>query len=101
MLWETILLGLALMVAPVFAKYAGYELKKFPYDMVGLAGLFFLLAGAFSLGFWSTMTLFGGLFTQLAHWMTMLGYFFGALSLLFGTLLAALDALRETLHHTV
>lgn len=101
MLWETILLGLALMVAPVFAKYAGYELKKFPYDMVGMAGLFFLMAGAFSLQFWTTMTFFGGFFTHVAHWMTLAGYFFGGLTLLFGTVLAAFDALRETLHHTV
>ena len=97
---ETLLLGLALMVAPVFAKYAGYELKKFPYDLEGLAGLFFLMAGAFSLGFFSTMTMFGGLFTHLAHYMMMLSYFFGAVTLFFGTLLAAFDALRETLHHT-
>ena len=101
MLWETLLLGVFLMVAPVFAKYAGYELKKFPYDLVGLAGLFFLMAGAFSLGFWSTTTFFGGFFTHLAYWMSVLSYFLGAGSLLFGTLLAALDALRETLHHTV
>ncbi len=101
MLWETILLGLALMIAPVFAKYAGYELKKFPYDLVGLAGLLFLMAGAFSLSFWTTLALFGGFFAQLASWMTMLSYFFGALALFVGTLMAAFDAFREMLHHGV
>ncbi len=101
MLWETILLGMALMVAPVFAKYAGYELKKLPYDLVGLAGLFFLMAAAFSQGFWTTTTFFGGFFAHLAFWMTTFSYFLGGASLLFGTLLAGLDALRETLAHTV
>jgi len=47
---ETIILGLACMSAPLFAKYAGYEIRKKPYDMVGVAGLFFLLATAFTVG---------------------------------------------------
>lgn len=47
---DTIMLGLACMIAPVFAKYAGYEVTKKPYDLVGVAGLFFILAAAFTVG---------------------------------------------------
>ena len=49
-MYETIILAIACLSAPLFAKYAGYEIRKKPYDMVGVAGLFFLLAAAFSLG---------------------------------------------------
>ncbi len=47
---ETIILGVACLSAPLFAKYAGYEIRKKPYDMVGVGGLFFLLGAAFALG---------------------------------------------------
>lgn len=49
-MYQTIILGVACLSAPLFAKYAGYEITKKPYDMVGVGGLFFLLAAAFSLG---------------------------------------------------
>ncbi len=49
-MYETIILAVACLSAPLFAKYAGYEIHKKPYDMVGVGGLFFLLAAAFSLG---------------------------------------------------
>ena len=49
-MYETIFLAIACLSAPLFAKYAGYEIHKKPFDMVGVAGLFFLLGAAFSLG---------------------------------------------------
>ncbi len=48
--YETIILAIACLSAPLFAKYAGYEIRKKPFDMVGVAGLFFLLGAAFTLG---------------------------------------------------
>lgn len=50
MMYETIILAMACLSAPLFAKYAGYEINKKPYDMVGVGGLFFLLGAAFHLG---------------------------------------------------
>lgn len=49
-MYETIILAVACLSAPLFAKYAGYEIRKKPFDMVGVAGLFFLLGAAFALG---------------------------------------------------
>ena len=49
-MYETIILGVACLSAPLFAKYSGYEIAKKPYDMVGVGGLFFLLGAAFDLG---------------------------------------------------
>ena len=49
-MYETIILGIACLSAPLFAKHAGYEITKKPYDMVGVGGLFFLLGAAFTLG---------------------------------------------------
>ena len=49
-MYETIILAIACLSAPLFAKYAGYEIRKKPFDLVGVGGLFFLLAAAFSLG---------------------------------------------------
>src|SRR5258708_5916145 len=49
-MYETIILAIACLSAPLFAKYAGYEIHKKPYDMVGVGGLFFLLGAAFALG---------------------------------------------------
>ena len=49
-MYETIILGIACLSAPLFAKYSGYEITKKPFDMVGVGGLFFLLGAAFELG---------------------------------------------------
>jgi len=49
-MYETIILAVACLSAPLFAKYAGFEITKKPYDMVGVGGLFFLLGAAFTLG---------------------------------------------------
>ena len=35
-MYETIILAIACLSAPLFAKYAGYEITKKPYDMVGV-----------------------------------------------------------------
>jgi len=49
-MYETIILGIACLSTPLFAKLAGYEITKKPYDMVGVGGIFFLLGAAFTLG---------------------------------------------------
>ena len=41
-----ILLGIACLCVQFFAKYAGLNVKKMLYDLVGLGGLFFLLTAA-------------------------------------------------------
>lgn len=44
-----IVLGLVGLSAPFWAKLAGYETHRKPFDLVGASGLFFLLAASFQL----------------------------------------------------
>ena len=44
-----ILLAIACLSVQFVAKYVGHNVKKLPYDLVGLGGLFFLLTAASSL----------------------------------------------------
>ena len=48
--YEVIFLGLVCLAAPWLGRLGGYELTRKPFDMVGIAGMFFLLAAAFGLG---------------------------------------------------
>lgn len=41
-----ILLAIACLSVQFVAKYVGHNVKKLPYDMVGMGGLFFLLTAA-------------------------------------------------------
>jgi len=43
---QLILLAIACLSVQFVAKYAGHNVKKLPYDLVGLGGLFFLLTAA-------------------------------------------------------
>ena len=84
-MYETIILAIACLSAPLFAKYAGYEIRKKPYDMVGVAGLFFLLGAAFSLGpskvvFLTNMSTIGSIVSHILGWLfVIVGAFRGAL----------------------
>lgn len=84
-MYETIILAIACLSAPLFAKYAGYEIKKKPFDMVGVAGLFFLLAAAFSLG------------PSKVHFLTNIGEIGSIVSHVLGWLLVIIGAFRSTL----
>lgn len=48
-IYQTLVLAVIALGAPAFAKFAGYELKRKPFELVGCSGLFFLLAVAFGL----------------------------------------------------
>ena len=73
-MYESIILAIACLSAPLFAKYAGYEIHKKPFDMVGVAGLFFLLGAAFSLGpskveFMQKVAVTGSIVSHVLGWM--------------------------------
>jgi hypothetical protein len=51
-MYPLLFLALACLVTPVFAKYAGYEYNKKPFDIMGVSSIWFLLAFAFTTGFW-------------------------------------------------
>ena len=44
-----IVLGLVCLSAPFWAKLAGYETHRKPFDLVGAGGGFFMLAASFQL----------------------------------------------------
>ena len=51
MYYQLIVLGLVCLAAPWLARLGGYETHRKPFDMVGVGGIFFLLAASFGLGF--------------------------------------------------
>ncbi|OGR84080.1 MAG: hypothetical protein A2636_02250 [Elusimicrobia bacterium RIFCSPHIGHO2_01_FULL_64_10] len=87
-MYETIILGIACLSAPLFAKYSGYEISKKPYDMVGVGGLFFLLGAAFTLGpskvdFLVNISKIGTVVSHVLGWlMLIIGSFRGALDVI-------------------
>ena len=50
MYYELIILGLVCLASPWLAEVAGFETGRKPFDLVGVAGMFFLLSAAFGLG---------------------------------------------------
>jgi hypothetical protein len=77
MIYETLALAFVALIAPVFAKYAGYELRRKPFELVGTSGLFFLLSIAFGVlpiqyagiaALWSVV----GIICYFIGWITML-----------------------------
>lgn len=95
-MYETIILAIACLSAPLIAKYAGYEIKKKPFDMVGVAGLFFLLGAAFSLGP-SKVTFL----VQIGTLGSIISHILGWLLVIIGAFRSTLDVLMETEEHSV
>ncbi len=93
---ETIMLGLACMSAPLFAKHAGYEIRKKPYDLVGVAGLFFILATAFAAGPGQIEIL-----KQLSSTGALVSHLLGWVLLVIGALRGTMDVLFEHNHRVV
>jgi hypothetical protein len=86
-----ILLGIACLSVQFFAKYAGMNVKKVLYDLVGLGGLFFLLTAA------SALDITGGdLLRHLVGLVGVISPIMGWLALLGGTVMGVLDLL---IHH--
>ena len=81
---DLIVLGLVCIVAPWFVKMAGYEVHHKPFDLVGIAGIFFLLGAS--------------LFIGVGHvtWLRSLGDFILGLPYVIGVLLLGLGAVWGT-----
>jgi hypothetical protein len=91
---QLILLAVACLSVQFFAKHAGHNTKKLPYDLVGLGGLFFLLTSASGLDF-------GGieLVKSVVMMVAMLSPLMGWLCLLVATFMGVLDLLGHFVHH--
>jgi hypothetical protein len=87
---ELVFLGLVAMLAPVFAKYAGYE-HEGHLDWIGVGGLFFILTAATQIPLFSI----NAAFTSLGHYLGILTQGFGFLFIAIGTLLGVLDVFKN------
>ena len=90
--YELICLGLVCLAAPWFAKMAGYETYRKPFDFVGVAGIFFLLGASFVIG--------GSMVSWLVIEKLLVGISFilGWISLALGALWGAIEVIREPEH---
>jgi len=75
------------------AKYVGHNVKKLPYDLVGMGGLFFLLTAASGLEL-------GGpdIVHSLVGMVSMIAPIMGWFCLLGATIMGVLDILKHLMH---
>ena len=90
-----IFLAIACLSVQFFAKYAGHNVKKLPYDLVGLGGLFFLLTASSGLDL-------GGLdiLKAVVNLVSTISPIMGWLCLLGATMMGCLDLLMHVMAHT-
>ena len=88
-----ILLAIACLSVQFVAKYVGHNVKKLPYDIVGLGGLFFLLTAASGLEL-------GGpeIVHSLVGVVSMIAPIMGWFCLLGATIMGVLDILKHLMH---
>lgn len=96
MIMETLILAVAALVAPLFGKYAGYELHRKPFELVGASGLFFMLTAAFGV-----LPMEGSALSPFWHFAMIASYFIGWLGLLIGAVWEMVDVVwtREAHEH--
>jgi len=90
---QLILLAIACLSVQFVAKYSGHNVKKLPYDLVGLGVLFFLLTSASGLdlgGLEMIHPLVGmvGSLTPILGWFCLLG----------ATIIGVFDILKHLVH---
>jgi hypothetical protein len=90
-MYTILILAVVALSAPLLAHFAGYELHRKPYELVGAAGLFFLLAVAFSTAPLEALKIVFG-------WGFTVSYLIGWVSLLVGAVWALLDVLTTAEH---
>jgi hypothetical protein len=90
---QLILLAIACLSVQFVAKYVGHNVKKMPYDLVGLGGLFFLLTAASGIDL-------GGLdlLRSLVGVVLMYAPIMGWLCLLGATVIEVFDIMKHLMH---
>jgi hypothetical protein len=88
-----ILLAISCLSVQFVAKYVGHNVKKLPYDLVGLGGMFFLLTAASGLEL-------GGpdIVHSLVGMVSMIAPIMGWFCLLGATFMGVLDILKHLMH---
>ncbi len=100
MYYQLILLGLVCFAAPWLARLAGYETHRKPFDMVGIAGIFFLLAASFGLGFGTLIPPAWDLSTwaSVIRALMICSFILGWVALAVGAVWSTVEVLREPDH---
>jgi hypothetical protein len=88
-----IVLGLVCLSAPFWAKLAGYETHRKPFDLVGAGGVFFMLAASFQLA-----TSMSARFAAICNPLMIVSFIIGVVGLLIGAFWTASEVLRESDH---
>ncbi len=81
MMYETLLLAFIALITPLFGKLAGYELRRKPFELVAVSGLFFLLTVAFGV-----LPLQATFLTSIWTFLGIVSYFIGWVALLIGAI---------------
>ncbi len=93
MYYELIVFGIVCLVAPWVAGYVGYEMRRKPFDLVGVAGIFFLLAASFGLG----MNLIP-LLTHFGQVFMIVSFVLGWVAMGVGAIWTTIEIIREPEH---
>jgi hypothetical protein len=88
-----IVLGLVCLSAPFWAKLAGYETHRKPFDLAGASGVFFMLAASFQLA-----TSMSTWFAAICSPLMIASFIIGVVGLLIGAFWTASEVLRESDH---
>ena len=98
MYYELIVLGLVCLGSPWLARAAGFETGRKPFDLVGVAGMFFLLTAAFGLGIDLVVAL-----ADIGRAFMLVSMLLGWIALGIGAVWGTIDVIREPhnglLHH--
>ncbi|MBI5569440.1 MAG: hypothetical protein HY914_05785 [Desulfomonile tiedjei] len=96
MVYEMLAFAFVALRAPVLATYAGYELRRKPFELVALSGLFFMLAVTF--GF---LPVGESMLTAIWNFLAVICYFVGWVSMLIGAVwqLVTVIRVREARQH--
>ena len=96
MVYEMLAFAFVALLAPVMATYAGYELRRKPFELVALSGLFFMLAVTFG-----CLPVGESFLTSIWNFLAVICYFIGWVSMLIGAVwqLVAVISIREAREH--
>jgi vacuolar-type H+-ATPase subunit I/STV1 len=96
MYYPLIVLGLVCLISPWLGRMSRYEISRKSFDLVGIAGIFFLLAASFGLG----MNLVD-LLHDIGKVMMVVSFVLGWIALFAGAIWSTIDVLREPSHGLV
>jgi hypothetical protein len=88
-----IVLGLVCLSAPFWAKLAGYETHRKPFDLAGASGVFFMLAASFQLA-----TSMSTRLAVICGPLMIVSFIIGVVGLLIGAFWTAGEVLRKSGH---